>query len=79
MQESTLRAAVADLVPAVRRGTAYGIFAAGYGVATLCGGVLAGALYGRSVPALIAFTAAVQAVALALLPLTIAAHRRTRT
>ncbi len=28
IQESTMRAAVADLVPAARRGTAYGIFAA---------------------------------------------------
>ncbi len=45
LQESTMRAAVADLVPTARRGTAYGVFAAGFGAATFAGGALAGALY----------------------------------
>jgi MFS family permease len=67
MQESTMRAAVADLVPARRRGTAYGIFAAGAGAATFVGGVLTGALYDRSLPALITTVAVLQAAALALL------------
>ncbi|SFE46586.1 Major Facilitator Superfamily protein [Actinacidiphila alni] len=66
VQESTLRATVADLVPPGRRATAYGLFAAVMGVATALGGVLAGALYAYSIPALITVTVAVQAVALGL-------------
>jgi Aldo/keto reductase family len=68
IQESTMRAAVADLVPAARRGTAYGIVAAGFGLATLAAGLLAGALYDRSVPALVAVVVVVQAGALVALP-----------
>lgn len=51
IQESTMRAAVADLVPAARRGTAYGIFSACYGLAWLVGGALVGFLYGGGVAA----------------------------
>lgn len=64
LQESTMRAAVADLVPTVRRGTAYGIFAAGFGAATLAGGALTGVLYDRSVTALIVTVVAAQALAM---------------
>ncbi len=35
IHESTMRAAVADLVPAAQRGTGYGIFTAAYGLAWL--------------------------------------------
>lgn len=66
IQESTLRATVADLVGSHRRSTAYGIFAAIVGVATLGGGTLAGALYDVSIPALVITTIAVQAAALVL-------------
>lgn len=64
VQESTMRAAVADLVPAARRGTAYGVFGAGFGVATLLGGVATGALYDYSIPVLLTVVAVIQAVAL---------------
>ncbi|GAB7183927.1 MJ1317 protein [Kitasatospora sp. Ki12] len=67
VQESTLRATVADLVPTGHRATAYGVFAAVVGVATLAGGALTGTLYEVSVPALVATVALVQAAALALL------------
>ncbi|MER6417830.1 MFS transporter [Streptomyces sp. NPDC001137] len=70
VQESTLRATVADLVPPGRRATAYGLFAAVMGAATLVGGILAGALYARSIPALIIVTVAVQALAIVLLAVT---------
>ncbi|NUP35832.1 MAG: MFS transporter, partial [Streptomyces sp.] len=70
VQESTLRATVADLVPPGRRATAYGLFAAVTGAATLVGGILAGALYTRSIPALIIVTVAIQALALVLLAVT---------
>ncbi|MFI9318612.1 MFS transporter [Kitasatospora aureofaciens] len=67
VQESTLRAVVADLVPAPRRATAYGVFAAVVGAASLAGGALTGALYAVSVPALVVTVVAVQAAALLLL------------
>lgn len=41
---STLRAAVADIVPSTRRGTACGIFAAAYGLAWLAGPTAIGTL-----------------------------------
>jgi MFS family permease len=65
IHESTMRAAVADLVPAARRGLGYGTFTAAYGLAWLAGSTLIGALYGHSITAVIAFTAATQALALA--------------
>ena len=49
IQESTMRAAVADLVPDARRGSAYGIFTAVYGLAWLAGSIIIGATYERSV------------------------------
>ncbi|NKR13610.1 hypothetical protein A5N17_21330 [Arthrobacter sp. D2] len=65
IHESTLRAAVADLVPAARRGTGYGIFTAIYGAAWLAGSTIIGALYSASITALIVFTVATQVAALA--------------
>ncbi|QCB97480.1 MFS transporter [Arthrobacter sp. PAMC25564] len=64
IHESTLRAAVADLVPAVRRGTGYGIFTAGYGMAWLAGSTIIGALYTASYAGLVIFTVGTQLVAL---------------
>jgi predicted MFS family arabinose efflux permease len=77
LQESTMRAAIADIVPAARRGTAYGVFAAGLGGATLVGGLLTGALYGYSITAVIVTVAGIQAVALAVfLAIVLPASRR---
>ena len=45
IQDSTVKALVADLVAPAGRATAYGVFAAYQGVAALAGGTLAGALY----------------------------------
>ena len=56
---------VADLVPSGRRATAYGLFAAVQGGAALVGGALAGALYERSLPLLVALVAAALASVLA--------------
>ncbi|MCH6470216.1 MFS transporter [Sinomonas terrae] len=67
MHESTLRAAVADLVPSARRGTAYGTFTAIYGVAWLAGSTIIGALYQTSITAVVVFTLATQALALVLM------------
>ncbi|MGQ4385167.1 MFS transporter [Streptomyces sp. SAS_270] len=67
VQESTLRATVADLVPSGRRATAYGVFAGVVGAASVVGGTLTGALYGSSIPLLIAVVVAIQIAALVLL------------
>jgi len=72
IHESTLRAAVAHLVPAARRGAGYGTFTAVYGLAWLVGGTVIGALYGHSIAAAIWFSIALQAIAmLAFIPLAI--------
>jgi MFS family permease len=67
VQDSTVKAVVADLVDAPRRATAYGVFAGIQGLFAIIGGVTAGWLYERSVPALVAVVAVTQLVALVLL------------
>lgn len=67
VQDSTVKALVADIVDAPRRATAYGVFAAVQGLAAVGGGVLAGWLYERSLWSLVAVVAAVQLAALVLL------------
>lgn len=74
IQDSTVKALVADLVPQPRQGTAYGVFAAFEGAGALAGGALYGSLYSAR-PALIATIAALQATALVLLLVTL---RRAR-
>ncbi|HXF97362.1 MAG TPA: MFS transporter [Gaiellaceae bacterium] len=70
IHESTMRAAVADLVPRERRATGYGAFTAVHGLSWLAGSAALGALYGCAVGAAIVFALAVQALALgAFLPL----------
>lgn len=74
IHESTMRAAVADIVPRSRRGEGYGIFAAGYGLAWLAGSTLIGLLYPLSITVLVAFVAVTQLAALAVL-IRVAARR----
>ncbi len=64
VQDSTVKALVAELVPRDSRATAYGIFAAVQGAGALAGGAAAGLLYEQSVTSLVAAVALVQAVAL---------------
>jgi MFS family permease len=71
VQDSTVKALVADLVPTTRRATAYGVFAAVQGATAIVGGTLAGALYDRSLPVLVAMVAALQLTALVLLTVTL--------
>jgi MFS family permease len=73
VQDSTVKALVAQLVPAGRRATGYGLFAAVQGVAAVGGGALAGSLSARSVPALVAVVGALQLAALVLLVRTLRA------
>ena len=65
IHESTMRAAVADLVPRERRGVGYGTFTAIYGLAWLAGAALIGVFYDVSIDSAITFIVVVQAVALA--------------
>ena len=74
VQDSTIKAAVADLVEAPRRATAYGVFAGIQGLLAVVGGAGAGWLYDRSLTALVVVVALSQVVALALL---IQTFRRT--
>ncbi|MBC7679786.1 MAG: MFS transporter, partial [Pseudorhodobacter sp.] len=67
VQDSTVKALVADLVPRGRRATAYGVFAAVQGAGALVGGIVAGALYQRSLGVLVVVTVLTQALALVLL------------
>jgi hypothetical protein len=78
LQDSTVKALVAQLVPSGRRATAYGLFAAVQGGAALVGGTLAGALYERSLPLLVTVVAVTQALALVLFVVTLRDHGRPR-
>lgn len=59
-QESILRAAIAEMVPPEKRGSAYGIFNAGYGLFWFVGSALMGILYDISIPVLAAFSVTMQ-------------------
>jgi predicted MFS family arabinose efflux permease len=62
-QESILRAAVAGMVSPDRRGSAYGVLNAAYGVAWFLGSALMGLLYDVSLATLVAFSVAAQLAA----------------
>jgi MFS family permease len=67
VQDSTVKALVADLVPTARLATAYGAFAAFQAVAALLGGGLAGWLYDVQRAALVITVGVAQVIALVLL------------
>lgn len=66
-QESILKAVVAGMVPADRRGSAYGIFNTGYGLAWFLGSALMGILYDASLATLVTFSVIVQLTAIPIL------------
>jgi predicted MFS family arabinose efflux permease len=63
VHESIVPAAVATMVPPQRRPSAYGLFTAGYGVAWFLGSAVMGALYDRSIPAVVIFCVVLQLAA----------------
>ena len=71
--QSTMRARIADLVPAERRGSAYGIFNTAFGVLWFAGSSAIGILYGWS---LVAVVSVAMAAELAAIPLLLIARRR---
>ncbi|HXS07981.1 MAG TPA: MFS transporter [Rhizomicrobium sp.] len=64
VQESVMSAAVATMIPAARRASAYGVFTAIFGVAWFLGSALEGALYDISIPALVALSLTAQLLAI---------------
>lgn len=76
VQESAMLAALADMLPAARRGSGFGLFGAAYGLAWFAGSATMGILYGHSVRALIAFSVAAQLAALPVFVLTAIRQRR---
>jgi MFS family permease len=62
--ETIMKAAVADLTSVRKRGTGYGIFNTGYGLAMLLGGTTMGLLYDRSIPLMVLAASAVQFLSL---------------
>ncbi|MGC9527128.1 MAG: MFS transporter [Limnospira sp.] len=66
-QESILKAVVAQLVPPERRGSAFGLFNTGYGLAWFLGSVLMGFLYDRNLGLLVIFSTTIQLLAIPLL------------
>lgn len=72
VHESIIPAAVATMVPAQRRPSAYGLFTAAYGVFWFLGSALIGFLYDRSIPAVIVFSVVAE---LAAIPLFLSAAR----
>ncbi|WNZ24707.1 MFS transporter [Leptolyngbya sp. NK1-12] len=74
-QESIMKAVVAGIVPAQRRGSAFGIFNTGYGLAWFIGSALMGMLYDYSRGALILVSMALQ---LAAIPALIWVSRQVR-
>lgn len=64
VHESIIPAAVAPMVPANRRASAYGLFTAGYGTFWFLGSAAMGALYDRSVLDATIFCVATQLAAI---------------
>ena len=62
--ESIIPAAVATMVPANRRATAYGLFTGSYGVSWFLGSAAIGILYDHSISAVIAFSLAAELAAI---------------
>lgn len=75
IQDSTVKALVADLVPRDRLATSYGVFATAQGIGALAGGALAGGLYERHLHLLIATIGSLQVFSLVTLVVTIRAGR----
>ncbi len=63
-QGSLLNAILSDLIPANKRGTAFGLFDAGFGIAWFAGSWLMGILYGKSIAAVVIFSVALQLISL---------------
>lgn len=75
VHESLMPAAIAPMVPPVRRASAYGLFTAVYGLAWFAGSAVMGILYDAALPAVMAFSVIAE---LAAVPLLLAVQRGRR-
>jgi MFS family permease len=66
IQETIMRAAIADLTPIERRGFAYGVFNTAYGAGWFLGGALMGLLYELSINYLILFAVVMELISIPL-------------
>ncbi len=66
VHKSMIPAAVATMVPAQRRASAYDLFTAGYGIFWFLGSAVIAILYSISIPMLIAFCPVVELAAIPL-------------
>jgi MFS family permease len=66
IQETIMRAAIADLTPIERRGFAYGVFNTAYGAGWFLGGTLMGLLYEISINYLILFAVVMELISIPL-------------
>jgi predicted MFS family arabinose efflux permease len=66
IQETIMRAAIADLAPVERRGFAYGIFNTAYGAGLFLGAALMGQLYELSINYLILFAVVMELISIPL-------------
>jgi MFS family permease len=67
IQETVMRAAIANMVPLVRRGIAYGIFNTAYGLSWFLGTAVMGVLYDFGIGYLVAFSVVLELASLPLL------------
>ena len=67
VQDSALKAILSGVVGPEKRGTAFGVFDTGYGIAWFAGSAIMGLLYEVSIPGLVAFSVALQMLALPVL------------
>jgi predicted MFS family arabinose efflux permease len=72
-QGSCLKATVAKIIPSERRGSGFGVFDTGFGIAWFAGSAIMGLLYDRSIPALVIFSVSLQLLAL---PVLVMAHKK---
>jgi len=74
-QESIMRAGIAEMISAGKRGSAYGVFNAGYGLFWFLGSALMGIFYDKSIPMLIIFSVMAQLLSI---PFFMMAKKRLR-
>lgn len=67
VQDSSLKAILSGVVPREKRGTAFGVFDTGFGIAWFLGSAIMGLLYGKSILGLVVFSVALQTLALPVL------------
>lgn len=76
IQESTMRAAVADMVPGCKRATSYGMFSVFMGLGSFAGAGATGALYAHGQSAIVAYAVAIELMAMIVLAIALGLAKR---